>query len=97
MCRHSYVIDIRVILPQMEDATFETFHITMPVSVNDQRQIWLRKNAPRPQSLQSVKIDNKLRVVMDTGSVRFGQFYKINAMVSYLHGNITTFMYWLRM
>ena len=72
-------------------------HHTMPVTVNDKRQVWLRENAPRPESLQSVKTDSKLRVIMDTGNEHFGQFYKIDAMVSYLHGNTATFMYWLHM
>jgi hypothetical protein len=65
----------------------------MPVSVDDKRQEWLRNNAPRPESLETVKTGAKLRVVMDTGNERFGQFYKIYTMVSYLYSNTTTFSF----
>ena len=65
----------------------------MPVSVNDKRQEWLQENAPRPESLKTVKTGSKLRVVMDTGNDHFGRFYKIHAMVSYLPSNTTTFLH----
>jgi hypothetical protein len=65
----------------------------MPVSVNDKRQEWLRKNAPHPKSLKSVKTGSKLRVVMDTGNEHFGQFYKIHAMASHLHTHTAVFSY----
>jgi hypothetical protein len=63
----------------------------MPVSINDKRQEWLRENAPRPESLKTIKTGSKLRVVMDTGNEHFGQFYKIHAKVSFLPSNTTTF------
>jgi hypothetical protein len=75
----------RVTPPEMESGwefqTFCTYTYTMPVSVDDKRQIWLRKHAPRPESINTVNA-NKLRVIMDTDNERFGQFYKILATVS---------------
>jgi hypothetical protein len=98
MCHHSYVINIRVILPQTESGVrteppkpFTPALYTMPVSINDKRQEWLRENAPRPESLKTVKTGSKLRVVMDTGNEHFGRFYKIHAFVSYSPSNTTTF------
>jgi hypothetical protein len=55
-------------------------YTSMPVPVNDKRQEWLRKHAPRPESIKTLNA-SKLRVVMDTWNERFGQFYKIHAMV----------------
>lgn len=87
MCRHSYMINVGVIPPQMESASdFQTFApklYTMPVPINDKRQEWLRKHAPRPESIKAVDT-SKLRVVMATENEHFGQFYKIHAMTTLL-------------
>ena len=60
----------------------------MPVAVTDERQKWLRKHAPRPDSIKTIN-NNGLRVIMDPDHDRFGQFYKICLMVSSLPSNVT--------
>jgi hypothetical protein len=92
MCRHSYVIEVESPnLKWNQGGSFEPFApilYTMPVAVDDERQIWLRKHAPRPDFIDTVN-DNRLRVIMDPDHKRFGQFYKIHAKVGSLPSNVT--------
>ena len=79
----------RVTQPEMESGwEFGPILYTMPVAVTDERQKWLRKHAPRPDSIKTIN-NNGLRVIMDPDHDRFGQFYKICLMVSSLPSNVT--------